>query len=61
MNLIRRQTPFVTKLVVTQSTTRHQLKDMDKNFLLIPHKLMWVMRFGLCNTASQSQVFFQNV
>ena len=27
---------FVTKLVVTQGTTRYQMKDMDIIFLLIP-------------------------
>ena len=36
---------FVTKLVVTQGTTRYQMKDMDIIFLLIPLSfisLLWV-------------------
>ena len=37
---------FVTKLVVTQGTTRYQMKDMDIIFLLIPISLLWVKWFG---------------
>ena len=37
---------FVTKLVVTQGTTRYQMKDMDIIFLLIPIGLLWVKWFG---------------
>ena len=45
--------PFVTKLLVMQSTTRHQKKDMDKITLLIPNKSKW---FG-CNSLLKSSIF----
>ena len=32
----------VTKPVVTQATTRHQMKDMDIIFPLIPLNFLWV-------------------
>ena len=35
----------VTKPVVTQATTRHQMKDMDIIFSLIPLNFPWVMKF----------------
>ena len=37
---------FLTKLVVTQGTSRYQMKDMDIIFLLIPLSLLWVEWFG---------------
>ena len=49
---------FLTKLVVTQGTSRYQMKDMDIIFLLIPLSLLWVDWFGYY--ILQSQAFFQN-
>ena len=50
--------PFVTKLLVTQSTTRYQMKDMDKIFLLIPHKSIWDEWFG-SYSLSKSSIFWK--
>ena len=47
---------FVTKLVVTQGTTRYQMKDMDIIFLLIPIGLLWVKWFGFYSL-SKSSIF----
>ena len=49
---------FVTKLLVTQGTTRYQMKDMDIIFPLTPHSLLWSS--DLETTDVQSQAFFQN-
>ena len=35
-----------TKLAVTQSTTRYQMKAMDIIFPMMPHESLWVERFG---------------
>ena len=43
---------FVTKLVVTQGTTRYQMKDMDIIFLLIPLSF-WLGYYSL----SKSSIF----
>ena len=40
------QEAIVTKLAVTQSTTRYQMKAMDIIFPMIPHESLWVERFG---------------
>ena len=40
------QEAIVTKLAVTQSTTRYQLKAMDIIFPIVPHEYMWVKWFG---------------
>ena len=48
---------FVTKLLVTQGTTRYQMKDMDIIFLLIPLSLLWVEWFGYCCSLSKSSIF----
>ena len=40
------QEAVVTKLAVTQSTTRYQMKAMDIIFPTMPHESLWVMRFG---------------
>ena len=48
---------FVTKLVVTQGTTRYQFKDMDIFFW---YPLVYCGLSGLDTTAFQSQAFFQN-
>ena len=37
---------IVTKLAVTQSTTRYQMKATDIIFPMIPHESLWVKRFG---------------
>ena len=37
---------IVTKLAVTQSTTRYQMKAMDIIFPMMPHESLWVERFG---------------
>ena len=50
----------MTKPVVTQATTRHQMKDMDIIFPLIPQKF-FVGSSSFETTASQSQAFFQKV
>ena len=47
---------FVTKLVVTQGTTRYQMKDMDIIFLLIPISLLRVKWFGYYSL-SKSSIF----
>ena len=47
---------FVTKLVVTQGTTRYQMKDMDIIFLLIPIGLLRVKWFGFYSL-SKSSIF----
>jgi len=36
---------FVTKPVVTLSTTRYQMKATDIIFPMIPHESLWVMWF----------------
>ena len=46
----------VTKPVVTQATTRHQMKDMDIIFPLIPLNFLWVKQFGYCSL-SKSSIF----
>ena len=46
----------VTKPVVTKSTMRCQMKDMDIIFALIPHSFS-----GLDTSATQSLAFFQKV
>ena len=40
------QEAIVTKLAVTQSTTRYQMKAMDIIFPMMPHESLWVKRFG---------------
>ena len=40
------QEAFVTKLAVTQSTTRYQMKAMDIIFPMIPNESLWVKWFG---------------
>ena len=47
---------FVIKLLVTQGTTRYQMKDMDIIFLLIPLSLLWVEWFGYYSL-SKSSIF----
>ena len=37
---------IVTKPVVTQSTTRYQMKAIDIIFPMMPHESLWVKRFG---------------
>ena len=37
---------IVTKLAVTQSTTRYQMKATDIIFPMIPHESLWVRWFG---------------
>ena len=37
---------IVTKLAVTQSTTRYQMKATDIIFPMMPHESLWVKRFG---------------
>ena len=52
------QDAIVTKLVVTQSTTRYQMKATDIIFPIIPHESQWVS--GLDTTALESWGYFQN-
>ena len=40
------QEAIVTKLAVTQSTTRYQMKATDIIFPMIPHESLWVKWFG---------------
>ena len=40
------QEVIVTKLAVTQSTTRYQMKATDIIFPMIPHESLWVKWFG---------------
>ena len=40
------QEAIVTKLAVTQSTTRYQMKAMDIIFQMMPHEFLWVKQFG---------------
>ena len=40
------QEAIVTKLVVTQSTTRYQMNAMDIIFPMILHESLWVKWFG---------------
>ena len=40
------QKATVTKLKVTQSTTRYQMKATDIIFPVIPHESLWVRWFG---------------
>ena len=47
---------YVTKLVVTQGTSRYQMKDMDIVFLRIPLSLLWVDWFGYYGL-SKSSIF----
>ena len=54
------QEAIVTKLAVTQSTTRYQMKAMDIIFPMIPHESLWVKWFGSDTTALQSWAYFQN-
>ena len=40
------QEVIVTKLAVTQSTTRYQMNAMDIIFPMIPHESLWAKWFG---------------
>ena len=40
------QDAILTKLSVTQSTTRYQMKATDIIFPMIPHECLWVKWFG---------------
>ena len=40
------QEAIVTKLLVTQNTTRYQIKATDIIFPMIPHEYLWVKWFG---------------
>ena len=53
------QEALVTKLVVTQSTTRYQMKATDIIFRMIPHEYLWVKWFGHRSRAKLS-IFPQN-
>ena len=50
----------VTKLVVTQATTRHQMKYMDIIFPLIPFNFLWVKYFGYYSL-SKSIIFTKSL
>ena len=49
---------FVIKLVVTQGTSRYQMKDLDMFFQQIPLALVYCRSSGTDTTSSQSQAFF---
>ena len=53
------QEAIVTKLAVTQSTTRYQMKATDIIFPMMSHESLWV-KSGLDTTALQSWAHFQN-
>ena len=48
------QEAIVTKLAVTQRTTRYQLKAMDIIFQMIPNEYLWVKWFGHYSPAKLS-------
>ena len=52
------QEAIVTKLVVTQSASRYQMKAKDIIFPMIPHESLWVRWFG--HHSSAKLAYFQN-
>ena len=54
--ILERDQYISSKIVVTQSTTSYRMKDMDKIFLTIPHKPIWVKWFS-CYSTSNGNLF----